>query len=706
MSFVRLNGRQPLMKPLSSSGVFLLLALSFGSSATSFAQDHPTTIQAAANQPAALAEETTLDEIVVTGALDRTLFEQAQAASVLTGKRLQIAMEPTLGQTLARQPGVSSSYFGPVASRPVIRGLDGDRIRVLQNGLNTIDASGTSVDHAVSFDVANLTSIEVVRGPATLLYGSNAIGGVVNAIDNRIPMERIEGIHGSLGGRYSSADNGYGGNVMVEGGDGPFAFHFEAFSRMAEDLAIPGNAYSDRYRKLTGLSGSEDRLAGSNLRSEGISGGLSYIEEWGFIGASLSTYHTNYASPAEEGITIDMEQVRLDVRGAFYKPFELIKEINYRFAWSDYEHTEFEGSEPGTIFMNEGWDGRVEVKHEKMAGLEGVVGYQTDGSDFSALGDEAFLPTVKTRSNSLFVFEELPVGPVRLQFGARYDHISVESVSSDNPAFGAGQTRDFDNFSGSIGAVYNPTENYALALSATYAERAPTYQELFANGPHIATGVFETGDTALGTEQSIGIDLNLRKRTGWVTGSIGGYYNRFNDYIGLFPTGGIDAGSGFPIVEYRSTDAEFIGAELDATLHLLHPLMDDAPPADQTNLDLEFRADVVRARDLKTGDALPRIPPFHLTSAIAFQQGAIGARLEGVYAAAQDRVSSGELPTDSYFLVNAAITYTIVRGPVTVDLYVKGVNLTDEEAREHTSFLKDRAPLSGRGFVTGVKMTF
>lgn len=685
-----------LMNPFPSPYASLLIALGLGCYATGFGQDTSDTIH----------EATTLDEIVITAPLGRTLFEQAQPASVLTGKKLQLSMEPTLGQTLARQPGVSSSYFGPVASRPVIRGLDGDRIRVLQNGLNTIDAAGTSVDHAVSFDVSNVTSLEVVRGPATLLYGSNAIGGVVNAVDNRIPDERLDSLHGNLGGRYSSADNGYGGNVMIEGGEGPWAFHFEGFSRMAEDLAIPGNALSDRYRQQTGDPGTEGRLPGSNLRSEGFSGGLSYIEEWGFIGASLTTFHTNYASPAEEGISIDMQQLRLDVRGAFYEPLPLIKEINYRFAWSDYEHTEFEGVEQGTVFENMGWDGRVEVKHEKIAGMEGVLGFQTDGSDFAAQGAEAFLPTVQTRSNSAFFFEELPVGPVRFQFGARYDHITVESQDSANPAFGAGEGRAFDTFSGSLGAVYHPTEDYALALSVTYAERAPTYQELFANGAHIATGIFETGDADLGVEQSIGIDLNLRKRTGWVTGSIGGYYNRFNHYIGLFPTGGVDAGSGFPIMEYRTTDAEFIGAELDATVHLLHPLTDKPAPVSQTNLDLEFRADVVRARDLRTGDPLPRIPPFHLTSGIAYQHGPLGARLEGVYAAPQDRISAGELPTDSYFMVNAAITYALARGPVTWDIYVKGVNLTEAEAREHTSFLKDRAPLGGRGFVAGVKMTF
>ncbi len=694
------------MNTISNCRTILLLALGFGGLAVGYAQEMSATIQQAANQPAAELKATTLDEIVVMAASGRTLVDQVPPASVLTGKGLQVAMEPTLGQTLARQPGVSSSYFGPVASRPVIRGSDGDRVRVLQNGLNTIDAAATSVDHAVSFDVSNVTSLEVVRGPATLLYGTNAIGGVVNAVDNRIPDERLDGLHGNLGGRSSSADNGYGGNVMVEGGDGPVAFHFEGFSRMAEDLAIPGNSLSDRYRQQTGEVGSVGHLPGSNLRSEGFSGGLSYIEKWGFIGASLTTFHTNYASPAEPGISIDMKQTRLDVRGAFYAPLPLIKEINYRFAGSDYAHTEFDGGVAGTVFTNMGWDGRVEVKHEKIAGMEGVVGLQTSSSDFDSQGTEAFLPAVLTRSNSAFFFEELPLGPMRFQTGARYDHITVESQDSGNPAFGKGKARAFDTFSGSLGAVYDLQEDYTITLSATYAQRAPSHQELFANGAHMATGVFETGDAALGVEQSIGTDLNLRKRTGWLTGSLGGYYNRYQHYIGLFPTGAVDAGSGFPIVMYRATQAEFIGAELDTTLHLLHPATDKPAPPEQTNVNLEFRADVVRARDLRTGDPLPRIPPFHLISAIAYQRGAVGARLEGVYAAPQSRVSAGELPTDSYFLVNASLTYTLSRGPLSWDIYVKGVNLTDTEAREHSSFLKDRAPLGGRGIVAGVKLNF
>jgi iron complex outermembrane receptor protein len=671
----------------------------------SVGQEVSATLRAAVESPA-IPKSEILDEMVVTAPLEQTLFEQAQSISVLTGKSLQQSIEPTLGQTLSRQPGVSGSYFGPVASRPIIRGLDGDRIRILQNGLNTIDASGASADHAVSFDVSNLTSIEIVRGPATLLYGSNAIGGVVNAVDNRIPTERMDTISGSLGSTYSSVDNGYRANLMIEGGNGPVAFHFETFTRAAEDLAIPGNSLSAEYRKQTGEAGSVGRLPSSNLRAEGMSGGLSYIWNTGYIGASVTGYHTNYASPAEEGITIDMEQLRLDVRGAFYNPLPLIKEINYRLAWSDYEHTEFEGAEIGTVFANEGFDGRIEMKHEKMGGFEGVVGFQSDRSHFSANGEEAFLPSVITTSNSGFIFEERKIGSLRLQMGARYDHISVESQGSDNPNFGSGSTRVFDNFSGSLGAIYNPTDDYAIALTTTYSERAPNYQELFANGAHIATGVYELGNSGLSTEKSLGIDLNVRKRTGWVTGSVGGYYNHFNNFIGLFPTGAVDAGSGFPVMEFRSTEADFLGAELETTFHLLHPVTDMPATADQSNLDLEFKADAVHARDRITGAALPRIPPFHLSTALAYQRGPLGMRFEGAYAAPQDRISSAELSTASYFLVNAAISYTLSRGPVTTDVYLKGVNLTDAEAREHTSFLKDRAPLGGRGFVAGIKMTF
>lgn len=658
-------------------------------------------------------EVVSLDEIVISAPLDRPLYQQAQAASILGGQNLNLAIEPTLGQTLARMPGVSSSFFGPASSRPIIRGLDGDRVRILQNGMNTMDASATSPDHALSFEPSNLKSVEVVRGPATLLYGSNAIGGVVNAIDGRIVDEKLDGtIRGSMGGRFSSVDQGYQSNFMLEGGWKGLAFHLEAFTRAAEDFRVPGNLRTvgeqERNPLPAGTPEPNKIATNSNLRAEGVSGGLSYVWDDGFIGFSWTEFHTNYGSPAEPSVFIDMNQTRLDVRGAFYKPLPKIKVISYRFAWSDYEHVEFEDGMDNTVFKNDGYDFRLEVKHEKVAGMEGVVGFQSERSDFFVAGAEAFISPTVTESNSLFFFEDITRGPLSFQFGGRYDHIETRSRSND--IFGDARGRQFDNLSGSVGFVYTPNEEYSAAFTITYAERAPTYQELFANGNHVATNTFEVGDFGLGVENSVSFDLNLRKRTGWVTGSVGGYYSRYSGFIGLFPAGFMvdtddDLIPDTPQFNYRAVDAEFLGAELETTLHLLHPVTEAPKPAD-TNLHLEFKADAVRARDATTGTSLPRVPPFHLSSALIWERGPFGARLEGIYAAPQDRVAANEFGTDSYFLVNLALNYRLVQGPRTVDFYVKGMNLTNEDAREHTSILKERLPLPGRGIVAGVKMTF
>jgi len=656
-----------------------------------------------------------LDEVIISAPLDRPLYQQAQAASILASDALTLGSEASLGQTLSRVPGVSSTYFGASASRPIIRGLEGDRIKVLQNGLNTIDASAASPDHGVSFDVSNLKSIEVVRGPATLLYGSNAIGGVVNAIDGRIVDEKLEAgtIRGSLGSRFSSVDQGYAMNFMLEGGLGHgLAFHLEGFTRAAEDFRVPGelrsSAFQERNPLAAGTPEPREVVPNSYLRAEGLSGGLSYVWDEGFIGFSWSEYHSRYGSTVAQDVFIDLNQTRLDVRGAFYNPLPKIKELSYRFAWSDYEHTEFEGGQDNTVFKNDGYDLRVEAKHEKIAGLEGVIGFQSDRSDFMISGEEAFMPPSITQTNSAFFFEELAATEkLRFQFGGRYDHIDVDSVQND--VFGPAIHRNFDNLSGSIGAVYTPNESYAAALTLTYAERAPTAQELFANGVHAATSTFELGNPNLGLESSLGIDLNLRKRTGWVTGSIGGYYTRYNGFIGLFPTGAVRVtpdGDVFNEFGYSSVDAEFLGGEVEAQFHLLHPLEGTEADAPRTNLHWEVRADAVRARNAESGGSLPRIPPFHLTNALVFQRGGFTARLEGIYAAPQDRLAANELRTDSYFLLNASVNYEFKIAKTTCDVFVKGMNLTNEQAREHTSFLKDQLPLPGRGLVVGMQMKF
>jgi len=683
----------------------LFFALASASIAESDTKIPPTEIKSAASEG-----EITMDEIVITAPTARPALQQLQSTSVLSGQNLTLALEPSLGQTLSRMPGVSSTYFGPAASRPIIRGLDGDRVRILQNGLNTLDASATSADHAVSFDTSNLKSVEVVRGPATLLYGSNAIGGVVNSTDGRIVEEKIDGtIRGALNDRYSSVDNGYLSSAMVEGGYKGLAFHLEAFTRATEDFHIPGNARTPAAQATHPLPAGQTEVSkvipNSNLRSEGVTSGLSYIWDKGFFGFAWTEFHTNYGSPAEPHVVIDMHQQRLDVRGAFYQPLPRIKEISYKLATSSYQHTEFDSGQPSTLFKNNGYDARVEAKHEKIAGMQGVVGFQSNRSEFSASGSEAFLPPTITQADALFLSEDITRGPLSFQFSGRYDHISVDSLAS--AGFGPAMTRTFDNLSSAVGLVFTPNEEYAVTFTINHAERAPTYQELFANGTHAATGAFEIGNPNLKQEKSLGFDLNVKKRTGWVTGSVGGYCNRYSNFIGQFPSGVVHVvnGESYNELLYQATTAEFIGSELEATFHLLHPITTDAP-VQQNNLHLQLRADVVRARDTQTGLSLPRIPPFHLTTALMLEHGAFGARLEGIYAAPQSQLAMNELRTNSYFLVNLSLTYRILQGPTTLDVYVKGMNLTNEDAREHASVLKDRVPLPGRGLVAGMKLTF
>ncbi|MDB6152725.1 MAG: TonB-dependent receptor [Chthoniobacteraceae bacterium] len=671
----------------------------------------------AQNAPVAV---TVLDETVVTASpLGGTLFEQAQPVSVLEGNRLQLALQPTLGETLSGAAGVSSTYFGPAASRPIIRGLGGDRIRILQNGNNTIDASATSVDHAVSFDPVSVESIEVVRGPAALLYGSNAIGGVVNVLDNRIPNEPAGApLRGSLESRYGSANTERGGAFTLEGGIRGFNWHLEGYKRAANDLQIPGFARSSRLREREPLApgGKEARdvLPNSDLRIEGLLGGTSYAWNEGYFGVAYSGFHTNYGTVAERDVTIDMEQRRWDLRGAFIAPFSQVKAIKYSVGLSSYGHTEFEGALAGTIFENEGFDGRVELTHEKIGLLEGTIGYQTEKSRFSALGTEAFLPPVETVAGSAFIFEEIAFEPFRAQFGMRYDHISVDSESS--PGFGPGRDRVFDNVSSSTGLIYTPAQGYAIALSTAFTQRAPTYQELFANGPHLATNAFEIGNANLRTEKALSIDFSLRKNRGSVTGAVSVFYNRFADFIGQFSNGEVAAGEedDLPLSVYKSTSANFFGGEAEVTFHLLSPVTSEtigtskegATPARPLLLELELKADYVQATDSITLDPLPRIPPFRTSAALNLQYERFSAGLEGQYVARQNRTSDFELPTDSYFLINASIGCRVALGKAEATLYLRGVNLTNEDARLHTSFLKEIAPLGGRGVVCGMKLIF
>ena len=680
--------------------------------------------------PATTAEEVAAHERVVVSStpLGGDLFEQTQSVTVLTGEELEVRLEPTIGETLNREPGISSTYFGPGASRPVIRGLGEDRIRVLQNGVTTIDVSNVSPDHAVSAEPLTIKTIDVVRGPATLLYGPNTVGGVVNLIDNRIPTEPLQRpLVGKADTRFSTAEEQRSGAGLVEFQLGRVVVHLDGFKRATEDIEIPGFARSERLRRLQPLPEDEREphgtLPNSAGESEGGAAGASYLWEGGYVGAAYSIFNSNYGTVAEPDVTIDLEQQRWDVRGAFNKPFAPIKAINYKWSRSTYTHTEFEGTEVGTIFDVEGYDGRLELLHEKLGLFEGGIGYQTQHTDFSALGEEAFLPPVETATHAAFVFEEIAFDPVRLQFGGRFDHQANDR--RENAIFGPQLSRNFNAFSGSAGIVYAPVDPYVIALSAAYTQRPPTYVELFANGPHLATNSFELGDPDLQKEQSLAFDLSFRKTSGRVTGAISLFYNRFTDFITAEPTGEFSApegddDEGLPIFAYRSADAHFVGGELEALIHIIeHPKEPTAteesaggkgPPATPHTphqLHVEMKADYVYAQNRETDRSLPRITPFRASSALVYGwHDQFRARVEAQYVHRQNRTAEFELPTDGYFLLNASMSYRLPIKSAELEVYLKGTNLTNEEARLHTSFLKDIAPLAGRGALLGLRASF
>jgi iron complex outermembrane receptor protein len=636
--------------------------------------------------------------VVTANPLGSDLIDMVPPVSVIAGQQLMLNMQPTLGEITNTLPGVNSTYYGPNASRPVIRGLEGDRIRVLSNGLGMFDASGTSVDHAVALDTLTLKRIEVVRGPATLLYGATAVGGVVNAIDYRIPYEPMTGFEGAAELRYGSAATEKAASGFLEFGTAQgLQFHVDGFKRRTDDLKIAGYAYSPQLRATLPADeqGPVDRLPNSASDSDGGSFGVAYTGNKGFLGASYTQFDTDYGTVAEPDVTIQLTQKRFNLAGEWREPVASIKSVAVKFAQSDYEHTEFEGTEVGTVFESKGYEGRIDLAHNKIGPFEGVVGFQTLDFDFSALGEEAFLPDTKTRDNAVFIYEQVKFDPVTLQLGLRYDNTKVSS--EENEAFGPALSRTFNTTSGSVGALIQLQKDYVLAASATYTQRPPNYQELFSDGPHVATGLFEVGNRDLPIEKSLGFDIALRKKgEGW-SGGLGYFYNRFTDYVALLNTGEVE--DDLPLYQYTSIGkAIFQGVEAEASIEL------GRYAGGSWQLDLQ--ADWLRATDDSNGQPLPRISPVRFGGGLAYARDQWNARVDLQRVQQQDRVAPDELPTDGYTMLNASLTYQLTRDKLGLTAFVKGVNLLNEDARNHVSYLVNIAPMGARGVVAGLRGTF
>lgn len=710
----------PAAQPAASAGA---AGTATGAASTAPTTNALTTNAAPANAaPTAAAQPPVLKAVVVTAnPLGSDLNDLVAPVSTLGGDALTVRADSTLGETLNNLPGVSSSYFGPNASRPIIRGLDADRIKVLQNGGSTLDASTLSYDHAVPIDPLVAESIEVVRGPAALMYGGNALGGVVNVIDNRIPKDPITGVSGAVDTSATiGGDKGRNASGLIEAGNGKFAVHADAFVRQTSDLKIPGFARSGNLRATQPLPEGENESFGhipnTNAHQEGGAMGGSYTWADGYVGADYSTYRNDYGTPAEADSRIKLRQDRFALAGEARNLTSvtggLFESVKGNFSYTDYEHREIEDGETGTTFKNHGWDARIEARHARIGNMSGVIGTQFGHTDFSALGEEAFVPSTTTENAAVFVFEELPLtasGDLKLNLGGRLDHSNVKASADGNDRFSNAE-RSFNAGSASAGLLYKLTPAWSFTSNLSYTERAPTFYELYANGPHLATGTFEVGDPNANKERATSIDLGMRFNQGPHSASVTGYYSRFQNYLALINSGQfrdeegnvVPAGNGaLPEFQYLGVPATLWGFEAEGKTRLLQKLLTTSD-----TLDFEARADYVHGENRDTGEALPRLSPLRLGGSLVYGAGPWGARVNVDWYARQSRVPTDDTPSDAYTMLGVALTYKFKVSRTQTLVYLRGDNLTNTEARSATSILRDIAPLPGRSVRIGFRTAF
>jgi iron complex outermembrane receptor protein len=679
-----------------------------------------------------------LEHVVVSAhPYGRSAHEIAQPTSILSGLHLDQEQASTLGELLAGEPGVSSTYFGPGASRPIIRALGGPRVAVLENGTDTLDASIVSPDHAVSLDPLLIERVEITRGPAALLQGSSAIGGAVNVITHRIHQNMPDApLTGRAETRFGTVDNERSAGLVVEGGTGSIAWHIDAFRRETDDVDIPGFAESAYLRALEAAAEldemheeeeeeeeeeehhEEDKEAfgyipNTAVKSTGGAAGFSWIGDRGFIGFSTSRFDTRYGIPPgahaheehheedeahageeeeeeEALVSIDLNQRRFQLEGELRNPFPGWQAFRFKATHADYDHTEFEGDEIGTVFTNTGYDIRFDALHEEIRGFKGALGLKASSADFTAIGAEAFLPPTNTDTFALFLFEEFEQADTIWQFGGRSEWQDIATADGTDRAVSG------NSISSSFGWVHQIGQDWSIAGSVAHAERLPNAQELFAEGPHIGTNAYEIGNANLSSEMSRGLDLTLRRETGFVSGEATVFFNRFEDYIFENATGAeIDE---LPVYEFVQRDAEFYGAEIQGTFHLHQ--------SERGHVDFTAAADVVRARNVTDDTDLPRTTPARVRLGLDWQREAWRVGTEIQHVLPQKRVATDEVPTTDYTLISAYIGYRWIASHTTWDILLRGTNLANNEARAHTSFLKEVAPLPGRNVSLSLRASF
>ncbi|MGY1459237.1 TonB-dependent receptor domain-containing protein [Luteimonas sp. A534] len=745
---------RPFLRPTALAGAILLTLLA-----------GPAAAQDPAAAPATDPERghghgvTDLDALTVrANPIARTAEDLARPVAVLAGERLDEAKASSIGETVARLPGVQSSFFGAGVGRPIIRGLEGARVQVLSDGMAAGDVSTVSADHAVSIEPFLANQIEVLKGPASLLYGNGAIGGAVNVVDGRIPeFATARPLEGRAELRAGSVNDERTGMLRLDGtsASGRLVFHIDALHRETGDVDIPGYAES---AALRGEHGHDDHDHGEDAHDEDAHGylpnsfvrtdsgalGLSWIGDSGFIGVGQSLFNTRYGVPGhvhvedgghghddddddddhdhdhdpghggDHGVRIVMDQRRTEVRGGLddIGPFQSLRA---RLARTDYTHTEYEGDAVGTVFENETVEGRLELAHHPLAGWDGAFGLQWSQRDFSAMGAEAFVPDSDSRDAGLFWIGERDFGPANLELGLRHDRNRID-IAAD-----AGPSRDFDTTSLSLASRWNLTPDVHLSLGLDRAQRSPTAEELYSSGTHVATQSHEFGDPGLDVETANRAEIGLHWHRGPLRLEASLYHVRYDDFIHLADTGIVDGG--LPLRAWHQADARFSGGEVEAEWTFI----DNGSGA----WTLRAFGDVVRGKldgrgtrtveisvphgghshdyvaELPLSGNLPRLAPSRFGGDLRWTSDHWRAGIGAVRHARQDDVAAFERPTPGYTLVHANLAWHLdTASGNAVELFLNGNNLLNKEARVHTSFLKDLAPLAGRGATAGVRVLF
>jgi len=686
------------------------------------------TLFAATQAGATEDEPNTVAEVTVTAApYAVSLDSVATSVNVVGRDELDRAPAVGLGDILNGLPGLRSTFYGPGASRPVIRGLSGPRVLILQNGVGLVDASSLSPDHAVASEPGEASRIEVLRGPSTLAYGGSAIGGVVNVIDDRIPSRpATDGPEGRIAAAAGSGDDSYSLSGSLKAGAGPWVFAADAVKRESGDYSVPVNPVSDRLAAAEGVTPVGDRVVkNTDVSMLAYGAGVSWIGDDGYIGVSAKRTETQYGvpyeqivivgpPPAEGPVYIDLKQTRLDARGESAVSLGLFDRARFSIGYADYEHAEIEVATGavGTRFLSKGTEGRVELVQAERDGWQGAVGVQGLVRSFEAIGDEAFIPPTDIDEIGVFVLQRLDRDAWGVEGGLRLDRRGLDAGLAGRPtsdaatAYGlnwstTASSQEFTNVSASAAVFWRPATDWFVGFSVSRNGRAPTEFELYADGPHAGTGSYEVGDPTLESEKVTSYEVSLRW-TGSGRAELHLFTARYDGFIQELPTGLLAEDDGtispageLPVFRYSQTDATFTGIEFEAS----HDLWREGG----RSVSIEGVFDTVRG---KTGLGTPaRIPSWSATARLVWKGERTDGQIELRQIGDQDRVAAFELPTDGYTLVNVQAGFKPF-GDRDLTLFVEGRNLGDAEAREHTSFLKDIAPLPGRTIRAGLSWAF